>query len=183
MLWLTHNPNRSQQRPESGHYKDINKVFRPSHADFTYQENTAEQSRRRASAKETIGRVAAGAVAEQILATFTDFECIAFVDKVKDVRVSNLSTTHFVILLTKLHLDAQILALIVKWKKSLYQQRKTGTVSVVVFFAKLRVFFGLGEPIFDKLQADLAKALMSLLTRQTLRLVLVLKRRKCWVQT
>ena len=78
-----------------GHYKDINKVFRPSHADFTYQEKygvRASSGGGRASARETIGRVAAGAVAEQILSTFLpDFECVAFVDKVKDVKVSGFN--------------------------------------------------------------------------------------------
>src|SRR5207244_12106351 len=74
-------------RPED--YSEIAAKFRPSHADYTYEAKYGIrnwQGGGRASARETVGRVAAGAVAEKVLSTlYPDFEIVAYVKQVHDI--------------------------------------------------------------------------------------------------
>src|SRR5207249_10269045 len=81
---LVHNKDA---RPED--YLEVARKFRPSHADFTYETKYGIrnwQGGGRAPARETIGRVAAGAVAKKILSTFCpDFEIVAYVAQIHDI--------------------------------------------------------------------------------------------------
>src|SRR5438067_5499564 len=84
-------------RPQD--YAEIAKKFRPSHADFTYEAKYGIRNWKgggRASARETIGRVAAGAVAKKILSTlYRDFEIVAYVAQIHEITAKiNRSTVH-----------------------------------------------------------------------------------------
>src|SRR5437762_6771284 len=89
----THNSNivmNKDARPEA--YADMKSTYRPSHADFTYEAKYGIrnwQGGGRASARETIGRVAAGAIARKIMRALNpDFEVIAYVNHVYDVTAT-----------------------------------------------------------------------------------------------
>lgn len=160
---VVHNENVKTQD-----YDDLKKVFRPSHADYTVQAKygiRASSGGGRASARETIARVAAAAIAEQILESLIPgFSVVAWVNQVKDVK-ANVTTPEDI---TRDKVDAipmrcpdakaqeAMQALIVNAKK------KGDSVGGAIFCGIKNCPTGLGEPIFDKLEADLAKAMMSL---------------------
>src|SRR5690606_1779197 len=80
---LVHN-----QDARSEHYDELRDIYRPSHADYTYDARYGLRfvaGGGRASARETIGRVAAGALAEDILAAAAGIEIVAWVDTIDDV--------------------------------------------------------------------------------------------------
>ena len=155
---------------KQGHYDDINKVFRPSHADYTTQQKFGLRSKSgggRASARETIGRVAAAAVAEQILEVLIPgFSCVAYVDSVKDLK-SEISVDQLAAV-TKTEVEAHILRTPASANRDGMEQiildaQKAGdTVGGTIKCAIHNVPAGLGDPVFDKIEADLAKAIMSL---------------------
>lgn len=148
------------------HYSDLAQVYRPSHADYTTDIKygiRAPSGGGRASARETIGRVAAAAVAEQILeALIPGFAVVGCVDRVKDIQ-ANLSDG-----LTRSEVEAHPLrcpdAEKRKAMEDLIMQAKKngdsvgGTIACFVYNCPP----ALGEPVFDKFEADLAKAMMSL---------------------
>ena len=154
------------QRP--GDYDEVRSVLRPSHADFTTLAKygiRAQSGGGRASARETIGRVAAAAVAEQILAAhWPELRVVAWVDSVKGCRAQVTAPQS----LTRAEVDRhglrcpdlgaadQLAALILAAKA------KGDTVGGTIAAFIHGVPPGLGEPVFDKLEADLAKAMLSL---------------------
>lgn len=153
-------------KPE--HYSDMTQVFRPSHGDYTTFAKwgiRAPSGGGRSSARETIGRVAAAAVAEQLLAAhLPKLRVVAYVDRVKDVsaqitdpeKISRQEVdAHPLRCPDKKHRDAME-AVIVAAKK------KGDTVGGTIFCYISGCPVGLGAPVFDKLEADLAKAMMSL---------------------
>ena len=156
------------QDAKPDHYDDLTTVYRPSHADFTTDAKygvKAPSGGGRASARETIGRVAAAAVAEQILTQLVPgFRVVAWVDSVKDIRASIASPESVTRAEVELHPlrcpDTQtrdaMEALIIQAKKS------GDSVGGTIFCAISGCPVGLGEPVFDKLEADLAKGMMSL---------------------
>ncbi len=149
-----------------GAYEEMLKVYRPSHADFTYDMKygiRASSGGGRASARETVGRVAAGAIARQVLAAH-GVEIVAWVDQVGDVvagevdeaTVSEADVDGNPVRCPDPEAAAAMEALI-------RDVRKAGdTVGGAVRCVARGVPAGWGEPVFDKLHADLAKALMSL---------------------
>ncbi len=152
-------------RPES--YKEMETAFRPSHADYTYQAKYGIrnwQGGGRASARETIGRVAAAAVAKQVLATLApELEIVAYVKTIHElVAEVNPETVRFE------DVEANIVrcpdaAMAVKMIDFIKQVRGEGdSVGGTIECAIRGVPPGLGEPVFDKLEAELAKAMMSL---------------------
>ena len=152
-------------RPEA--YADIKDTYRPSHADFTYEAKYGIrnwQGGGRASARETVGRVAAGAVARQLLqALHPGLEIIAYVAQVHEiaaqidrakVRSSNVEAN---IVRCPVPKSAEkMIALIERMRKS------GDSVGGIIECIIRSVPSGLGEPVFDKLEADLAKAMLSL---------------------
>jgi len=152
------------QRPQD--YSEMAVAFRPSHADATYQAKYGIQARSgggRASARETIGRVAAGAIAKQLLAKTNGTEVLAWVQRIHTIEASVDSAA--------VSLEA-IEANIVRCPDAAAAERMIerieqighegdscgGLIECVVRNPPL----GLGMPVFDKLEADLAKAVMSL---------------------
>ena len=145
-------------------------VLRPSHADFTYLAKygiKAQSGGGRASARETIGRVAAGAVAQQVLQKFTpELTVLSWVDRVKDIRcdfspAQMQQLTAAQIASTPLRCPASDKA---KAMRKLIEQARDAGDSVGGCIATLvkNCPVGLGEPLFAKLDAQLAHAMLSL---------------------
>ncbi len=152
------------QRP--GDYSNLEQVFRPSHADGTYHLKYGIQAGSgggRASARETIGRVAAGSIAKQLLKNFFNTEILSWVKRIHDIDSQvnknklTLSTIDSNIVRCP---DDKVAAKMIKRIKEL-QQEGDSCGGVIECLVK-NVPSGLGMPVFDKLEADLAKALMSL---------------------
>ncbi|MBM5823590.1 MAG: chorismate synthase [Cyanobacteria bacterium K_Offshore_surface_m2_011] len=152
------------QRP--GDYQEMQVAFRPSHADATYQAKYGIQARSgggRASARETIGRVAAGAVAKQLLARTHGTEVIAWVRRIHTIEAQ--------IDPASVSLEA-VEANIVRCPDAGTAERMIERIEAigrdgdscggVIECLVRRPPVGLGMPVFDKLEADLAKAVMSL---------------------
>jgi chorismate synthase len=153
-------------RPEA--YSEMKTAFRPSHADFTYEAKYGIrnwQGGGRASARETIGRVAAGAVAKKVLGTISTapFEIVAYVTKIHEVtaRIDRTSVTPAQVERNILRCpDSAAAELMIAMIQSV---RTDGDSLGGVIECVIRgVPAGLGEPVFDKLEADLAKAMLSL---------------------
>jgi chorismate synthase len=151
-------------RPQS--YENLKDTFRPSHADYTYEAKYGIrnwQGGGRASARETIGRVAAGAIARKLLSSLVNVEVLAYVSQIHTIEASVDSST--------VSLDA-IDANIVRCPDAtaaeamierIDQARRAGdSLGGIVECVCRKVPAGLGEPVFDKLEADLARAVMSL---------------------
>jgi len=149
----------------SADYAPQKDLWRPSHADFTYDAKYGVRDWRgggRASARETVGRVLAGAVARQVLAT-AGVEIVAWVDRVADVEghvdPENVSRAAVEAHPTRCPDAAAAEAM----ARCIEGARAAGdTVGGVVRCVARGVPVGLGEPVADKLEADLAKALLSL---------------------
>ena len=159
---LVHNKD---QRPDD--YGEMNQIPRPSHADFTYQVKYGTRARSgggRSSARETIGRVAAGAIAEKILFEEWGVEIVAWVSSIGDeetvaidvqtvsreqvdsnvTRCPDRPSSHRMEALVREVLNAQ------------------DSVGGVVSCVCRNLPAGWGEPVFDKLEAKLAQAMLSL---------------------
>jgi chorismate synthase len=152
-------------RPED--YTEIAAKFRPSHADYTYEAKYGIrnwQGGGRASARETIGRVAAGAIAKKVLATlYLDFEIVAYVTEIHDV-VANVDR-HAVKTkdVEKNAVRCPDAAAAEQMMSLIERVRDEGdSVGGVIECVARGVAAGLGEPVFDKLEADLAKAMLSI---------------------
>ncbi|MFM7548278.1 MAG: chorismate synthase [Cyanobacteriota bacterium] len=152
------------QRPQD--YKEMEVAFRPSHADATYQAKYGIQARSgggRASARETIGRVAAGAVAKQVLARAAGTEVIAWVRRIHDIEAhvdpADVSLDAVEANIVRCP-DPAVAALMIERIETIGREGDScgGVIECVVRSAPV----GLGMPVFDKLEADLAKAVMSL---------------------
>jgi chorismate synthase len=154
----------SDQR--SGDYGDIKDKYRPGHADFTFDAKYGFRDYRgggRSSARETMCRVAAAAIAKKLLAQH-GVSVLGYVTQVGSVRAEIAEPT--AVTLEQVEATpvrcpdtakaAEMIALIDEVRK---QQDSIGGICELVATG---VPAGLGEPVFDKLKADLAKALLSL---------------------
>ncbi|ACO63301.1 predicted protein [Micromonas commoda] len=148
-------------------YGEIAVAYRPSHADATYDMKygvRAIAGGGRSSARETIGRVAAGAIAKKILKQIAGTEILAYVSQVKDVVATGVDHETF----TMDDVEANIARcpdaasaerMIEAIDKVRVKGDSCGGVVTCVVRGCPR---GLGAPVFDKLEADLAKAMLSL---------------------
>lgn len=160
------------QRP--GAYDEMRDKFRPSHADFTYQAKFGIRDHRgggRSSARETIGRVAAGAIAKKLLAlgggaiTGTPVEIRAFLTQVHDIAVPVDALTAFPSLaeVEATPVRCPHLPTAEKMIERIKAVRSEGDSVGGLIECRIRgVPAGLGQPVFDRLEADLAKAMLSL---------------------
>jgi chorismate synthase len=158
-----HIPNEDM-RP--GDYREMMEKYRPSHADYTYDAKYGVRDWRgggRTSARETAGRVAAGAIARKLLAERHGVEIVAWVAKVgrlvaeADVeRVTRAEVERTPIRCPDPAVAERMIA-------AVEQARKDGnSLGGVVACAVRGCPAGWGEPVFDRLEADLAKAVLSL---------------------
>ena len=147
-------------------YAPTKDLYRPSHADYTTDAKYGHrnwQGGGRASARETVARVAAGAIAQQVLAHLAGVEIVAWVDQVGDI-VAGYDPAG----VTLAGVDANPVRCpdpdkAVQMEALIRAVRKDGdTIGGVVRAVARSVPPGLGDPVFDKLEADLAKAMLSL---------------------
>jgi chorismate synthase len=152
-------------RPEA--YREMESAFRPSHADYTYQAKYGIrnwQGGGRASARETIGRVAAAAVAKKAMAQlFPALEIVAYVKTIHEIAATVDPAT-----VTLEQVEANIVrcpdaATAERMIEFIKQVRSEGdSVGGIIECVLRGVPAGLGEPVFDKLEAELARAMLSL---------------------
>ena len=152
-------PNEDQKSKDYSHIKD---VYRPSHADFTYDKKYGNRDYRgggRSSARETASRVVAGAIAKQILAN-KGIVVTAYVDQVGPIKLKG-DIDYDVI-------DSNIvrcanLESAKEMESFIKEIKKSGdTIGGSIFCEIKNVPVGLGEPVFDKLHAELGKAMLSI---------------------
>jgi chorismate synthase len=152
-------------RPDD--YVEIAEKFRPSHADFTYEAKYGIrnwQGGGRASARETVGRVAAGAVAKKILSMlYSEFEIVAYVTQIHEVVAKVDRSAVNVKDIEKNIVRCPDTAAADKMVSLIEEVRGQGdSVGGVIECVIRGAPSGLGEPVFDKLEADLAKAMLSI---------------------
>ena len=155
--------NKDQRSSDYDHLKNI---FRPSHADFTYLMKYGMRDYRgsgRASARETLARVAAGAIAKKFLQQELGVEIISFVEQVGPIKAH---IDHSKV--TVADVEANIIRCpdqnIAKEMISLVEEVRDDGDSIggVIKCVLRNVPVGLGEPVFDRFHADLAKAMVSI---------------------
>jgi chorismate synthase len=159
-MWV----KNEDMRPEA--YSEMATKFRPSHADYTYQAKYGFrnwQGGGRTSARETIGRVAGGAVAKKILRLQHSVEIVAYVKQVQriEAKVDINQVTQTDVEKNIVRCPDQETA--EKMIQLIEEMRGAGdSVGGIVECVIRGVPPGWGEPVFDRLEADLAKAMMSL---------------------
>jgi len=156
ILLIIHNKDA---RPEA--YDNIKNLFRPGHADYTFQKKFGIRDycgSGRASGRETVGRVAAGAIAKKLLAK-RGVTITAYTKQVADIKCQNIDFSQIEQNIARAA-DSQAAKKIVQ--KILQMQKKQDSVGGIVECQITGLPVGLGEPVFDKLDADLAKAIISI---------------------
>ncbi len=159
-LWV----RNEDARPEA--YVEMATKFRPSHADYTYQAKFGIRSwpgGGRTSARETIGRVAAGAIAKKLLRERYGVEVLAYVKQVQRIaaqvdpeRVKMAEIESNIVRCPDPRVAGKMIRLIEKVRQA------GDTVGGIVEGVARGVPAGWGEPVFDRLEADLSKAMLSL---------------------
>lgn len=151
-------------RPED--YQKLKDVYRPSHADFTYEKKYGFrnwQGSGRASARETLARVAAGAIARKFLKEKLGIEFLAYVEQVGEIKtaIDFTKVTHDeiesnIVRCPDIKAAEKMIQLISRLKQ------EGDSIGGVIRGVIKNVPLGLGEPVFDKLSADLGKAMLSI---------------------
>ncbi|TRW25711.1 chorismate synthase [Flavobacterium zepuense] len=153
-------PNTNQKSDDYSHIKD---VYRPSHADYTYDVKYGIRDYRgggRSSARETISRVVGGAIARQVLPQVT---INAFTSSVGDIFIDKPYQDLDFSLIESNAVRCPDAATAAKMEDYIKEIRKQGdTVGGTVTCVIKNVPAGLGEPVFDKLHAELGKAMLSI---------------------
>ncbi len=154
------------QDVKSEDYQHMKNLFRPGHADYTFQAKYGIRDYKgsgRASARETLARVAAGAIAKKYLKEKLGIEFLSYVEQVGDIKtdIDFEKVTHK-------DIEANIVRcpdpkVAEKMIKLIEEVRDDGdSIGGVIKGVIKHVPVGMGEPVFDKLPADLAKAMMSI---------------------
>ena len=153
-----HNTNQ-----KSHDYSHIKESYRPSHADYVYDQKYGFRDYRgggRSSARETASRVVAGAIAKQFLSTI---KINAFVSQVGELKLDKTYAELDFSLIESNPVRCPDPATAAKMEDYIKEVRKEGdTVGGVVTCVLQNVPIGLGEPVFDKLHAELGKAMLSI---------------------
>jgi len=159
-LWVKNEDQRSEA------YTEMATKFRPSHADYTYFAKfgiRAWPGGGRTSARETIGRVAAGAIAKKILRERFGVEVLAYVKQVQKL-VADVDPEHVKVKQIEANIvrcpDAPMAERMIRLIEKM--RRAGDSVGGIVEGVARGVPPGWGEPVFDRLEADLAKAMLSL---------------------
>lgn len=161
ILLLAHNDD-----PRSEDYLHLKDIYRPSHADYTYTAKYGLRDWRgsgRASARETLGRVAAGAIAQKYLRETFSITVCSYVEQVGPIQctrnpatVTSSEIESNVVRCPDVDKAAQMEALIRE------VQAEGDSIGGIIRGRILGVPAGIGEPVFDKLHADLGKAMLSI---------------------
>jgi chorismate synthase len=147
-------------------YEELKHVYRPSHADFTYMKKYGRRDFRgsgRASARETLARVAAGAIAKKYLKQYLNIEILSFVEQVGSI-CTNIDHTQVTIdRIEKNFIRCPDKTIAKQMIELIESVKKDGdSIGGVIKGLIRNVPAGLGEPVFDKLSADLGKAMLSI---------------------
>jgi len=146
---------------DSAAYEELRNIFRPGHGDLTYEKKYGIRDHRgggRAAGRETVARVAAGAIAKKVIAR-SGIEVLAYTQELGGIAVQAISLTE----IGKNSLSCPDQKAADQMEKRLAQARKEGeSLGGIVAILVKGCPPGLGEPVFDKIDADLAKALMSI---------------------
>ena len=153
-------PNTNQKSDDYSHIKNN---YRPSHADFVYEKKYGIRDYRgggRSSARETASRVVAGAIAKQIL---SDVKINAYVSSVGKINIDKPYQELDFSKIENFLVRCPDEETAIKMEQHILEIRKQGdTVGGVITCVIQNVPIGLGEPVFDKLHADLGKAMLSI---------------------
>lgn len=153
-------PNTNQKSQD---YSDIKNTYRPSHADFVYEKKYGIRDYRgggRSSARETASRVVAGAIAKQIIPTI---KINAFVSSVGDIYLNKPYQDLDFSKIESNPVRCPDIETAKKMEQLIRDIKKDGdTVGGTITCVLQNVPIGLGEPVFDKLHADLGKAMLSI---------------------
>ncbi|MBT8321196.1 MAG: chorismate synthase [Eudoraea sp.] len=152
--------NTNQKSKDYGHIKDS---YRPSHADYVYDQKYGFRDYRgggRSSARETASRVVGGAIAKQFL---KDISIRAFVSQVGNVHLETAYNDIDFAQIESNPVRCPDAATAAKMEELIRKVRKDGdTIGGVVTCVIKNVPVGLGEPVFDKLHAEMGKAMLSI---------------------
>ncbi len=155
------------QDQRSGDYKNVRNVPRPSHADYTYHMKYGTQASSgggRASARETIGRVLGGAIADKLLSDLYGIETVAWVSAVGEIEATGVDMTtvtradvdRFPVRCPDAETAPRMIDLITETATA------SDSIGGIVTCVCRNVPAGLGEPVFDKMEALLAHAMLSI---------------------
>ena len=151
----------NNQKPED--YSEIKSTYRPSHADYVYEKKYGIRDYRgggRSSARETASRVVAGAIAKQIVPTI---KINAFVSSVGDIYLNKPYQELDFSKIESNSVRCPDSETATKMEKLIKEVKKDGdTIGGTITCVLQNVPIGLGEPVFDKLHADLGKAMLSI---------------------
>lgn len=161
ILLLAYNKD---MRPED--YAELKNLFRPSHADFTYYQKYGIRDYRgsgRASARETLARVAAGAIAKIFLRDFLKIEILSYVEQVGAIKteIDHRGVRPEEVEKNMVRCpDSNVAIAMIKLIEQTQSEKDSigGVIKGIIRGAPA----GLGEPVFDKLSADLGKAMLSI---------------------
>ncbi|MDR0423040.1 MAG: chorismate synthase [Rickettsiales bacterium] len=149
----------NNENQQSKDYSSIANLFRPGHADYTYFKKYGNRDYRgggRASARETAMRVATGAIARKII---PDIKITAFLKQIGDIQIENFDENEIV----NNSYFSPDKTVIEKWDKLINEIKEDGdSIGGIVEVRASNIPVGLGEPIFDKLDAEIAKSMMSI---------------------
>lgn len=143
-------------------YSAISNLFRPGHADYTYHQKFGHRDYRgggRSSARETAMRVAAGAIAKKYLAEKFGIKVRAYMSQLADIKAETIDWEQ-VEQNPFFFPDASKLDALDQYMRDLKKQGDSIGAKITVVAEKVPV--GLGEPVFDRIDADIAHALMSI---------------------
>jgi len=153
-------PNTNQKSDDYSHIKD---VYRPSHADYTYDKKYGVRDYRgggRSSARETISRVVGGAIAKHVV---PDIKINAFTSSVGEIYIDKPYQALDFSLTESNAVRCPDIATAARMEDYIKEIRKEGdTIGGTVTCVIQNVPIGLGEPVFDKLHAELGKAMLSI---------------------
>jgi len=151
----------NNQKPDD--YSDIKNTYRPSHADYVYEKKYGIRDYRgggRSSARETASRVVAGAIAKQII---PNIKINAFVSSVGDIYLNKPYQDLDFSKIESNSVRCPDSETAIKIEELIKQIKKDGdTIGGTITCVLQNVPIGLGEPVFDKLHADLGKAMLSI---------------------
>jgi len=156
--------NKDQQPRD---YETMQSIPRPSHADYTYQMKYGIRSASgggRSSARETVGRVAAGAIADKFLNETFGLEIVAWVQSVGEIEAHSIDVDN----ISREDVDKTIVrcpdrTVAAKMIKSIDEVRdRADSVGGTITCVCRNIPPGLGEPVFDKIEAKLAQAMLSI---------------------
>ena len=147
---------------KSKDYSEIKNKFRPGHADFTYQKKYGIRDYRgagRSSARETVARVAAGAIAKKYLSKINKTKIFGYVSQLGEIKAENINISA----IEKNPFFFPDKKKIIQLEEYLTGIRKSGdSIGAKLTIIGKNIPIGLGEPVFDKLDALLAQGMMSI---------------------